>query len=84
MEKIYQVWHFRISEIEDFDWDNKKQAPQRLGVYSSEQNAQAAVERLHERPEFAQWPDGFRICECFLDNDSWVDGFVVEYLPDEG
>lgn len=83
MSLVYEVWHFRIEKGEEFDWDEKKQVPQRFGVYSTETNALAAIERLRQWPDCTNWPDGFQVCPRFLDRDGWVDGFVIEYLPDE-
>lgn len=49
-----------------------------IGVYSSEAAARAAIERLKDKPGFAQHPAGFQIHPYQLDRDSWTDGFVVD------
>jgi homoserine kinase type II len=46
-----------------------------IGVYSSHENAQAAIGRLSRRPGFAEAPAGFHIDEYELDKDQWVEGY---------
>ncbi len=48
-----------------------------IGVYSSREKAQAAVARLARLPGFAETPDGFHIDEYRVDQDQWVEGYVV-------
>ena len=48
-----------------------------IGVYSSRQKAQEAVERLGRLPGFADAPDGFHIDEYRVDQDHWVEGYVA-------
>ncbi len=56
-----------------------------IGVYSSRETAQAAVERLKLKPGFCDTPDGFSIDPYTLDEDSWTSGyFTVDYLDDTG
>jgi hypothetical protein len=47
-----------------------------IGVYSSRENAQAAVARLAHAPGFSDAPDGFHIDEYRIDQDHWVEGYV--------
>lgn len=83
MSSIYEVWHFRVGRDDEEDCDDIKQSPQRLGVYSTEENAQMAIGRLKGGPEFANWPNGFRVYERELETDHWEEGFVTYYYPDE-
>jgi hypothetical protein len=57
-----------------------------LGVYSARNLAEAAVQRLREKPGFKDFPflvyptsaqsdNGFYIDEYVLDGDHWTDGF---------
>ena len=47
-----------------------------IGVYSTRENALAAVERLSCVPGFTDAQDGFHIDEYVLDRDQWTEGFV--------
>jgi hypothetical protein len=46
-----------------------------IGVYSSRENAQAAVTRLSQAPGFSEAPDGFHIDAYQMDKDQWVEGY---------
>ena len=48
-----------------------------IGVYSSQEAAQKAVDRLKLRPGFCDTPDGFSIDRYLLDEDNWTDGYVT-------
>jgi hypothetical protein len=48
-----------------------------IGVYSSREKAQEAVGRMSRLPGFADAPDGSCIDEYRLDQDQWVEGYVV-------
>lgn len=57
-----------------------------IGVYSSEQMALAAIERLCHQPGFKEYPGCFFIDPYQLDEDHWVEGFVIvsyEEAPSE-
>jgi uncharacterized protein (DUF952 family) len=48
-----------------------------LGVYSTRETAQEAIERYRKLPGFRQYPDAFVIYESVLDFDAaWTKGFV--------
>jgi hypothetical protein len=66
---IFVVQH--IHEREDESEDVKL-----IGVYSSEEAAMSAVERLRQRPGFSDTQDGFHIDRYSLDEDHWVAGFI--------
>ena len=68
MKKVYVVQH--VHSFEDGAEDIKF-----IGVYSSRENAQAAVNRLCRAPGFSEAPSGFHIDEYSLDKDQWVEGF---------
>lgn len=53
-----------------------------IGIYSSEENAQNAVEELKTKTGFCDTQDGFKIKKVskifkprFLDKTFWIDGF---------
>jgi hypothetical protein len=58
-----------------FDLPDDQEDVKLIGVYSTEDDAQAAVERAKQRPGFAQYPDGFNIDAYELDHDNWLEGF---------
>jgi hypothetical protein len=66
--KVYVLQHEHI--LEDGTEDVKF-----IGVYSSRENAQAAIARLSRVPGFADAPTGFHIDEYPLDKDQWVEGY---------
>jgi hypothetical protein len=47
-----------------------------IGVYETEQLAQAAIERLRGQPGFVRYPQGFQICSYELNKDHWTEGFA--------
>ena len=47
-----------------------------VGVYSSRELAEAAVERTRLLPGFVDEPDGFTIEQYEVDRDHWPRGFV--------
>jgi hypothetical protein len=76
---IYELWHFPIGPHDDFDEDGESKI---IGIYSSEANAKAAIERLRLKPGFRDWPGGFRIFDRWLDHDGWPEGYVDPYEND--
>ena len=48
-----------------------------IGVYSSQEKADEAVARLGRLPGFSEAPDGFHVDEYRVDQDHWVEGYVV-------
>jgi hypothetical protein len=46
-----------------------------IGVYSSRDNAQAAITRLTNASGFSEAPSGFHIDEYQIDKDQWVEGY---------
>lgn len=70
MTSVYVLQH--VHELADGTEDVKF-----IGVYSSQQNAQAAAERLRPAVGFADTPDGFHIDEYRIDHDQWTEGYVT-------
>lgn len=48
-----------------------------IGVYTSNEEAQLAIERLIGKPGFRNYPDAFGVTEYELDKDHWLEGFVT-------
>jgi homoserine kinase type II len=48
-----------------------------IGVYSTRESAEAAVQRLLDKPGFRDDSEGFHIDEYSLDEDHWPEGFVT-------
>ena len=43
-----------------------------IGVYRTEDDANAAKERLKDQPGFSEYPEGFKAYEYVLGRDSWT------------
>jgi hypothetical protein len=48
-----------------------------IGVYSSEVEARAAIERVKDKSGFADYQQGFQVCPYELNHDHWTEGFKV-------
>ena len=68
MSRVYVLQH--VHSLDDGAEDVKF-----IGVYSSRENAQAAIARLCLAPGFSDAPAGFHIDEYLLDKDQWVEGY---------
>jgi hypothetical protein len=69
---VYLAQH--VHEFDDGHEDVKM-----LGVFSSEENAQAAIARVKDQPGFKDTPEGFHVTEYQVDTESvgWGEGFVT-------
>ena len=47
-----------------------------IGVYETNGAAQAAIQRLINKPGFVDFPEGFQIHPRVLGKDHWEEGFV--------
>jgi homoserine kinase type II len=65
----YLLYHIRAKENDD---DDEKL----IGIYTAEEKAKAAIQRLRGKPGFRDYPNGFEIFEHVLDRDSWTEGFI--------
>ena len=70
MTKVFCLWHIYLPA--GADDENEKL----IGVYSTAENAEAAIQRLRSQPGFKDYPDGFEIHTRTLDTDSWAEGFI--------
>ena len=65
---VLQHVHTRDDDTEDVKF---------IGVYSTRENAQAAIARLSAAPGFSETPNGFHIDEYQVDKDQWTAGYVA-------
>ncbi len=72
---IFVVQHLHVHE--DGEEDVKF-----IGVYSSREVAEGAVDRLKLQPGFCDTPDGFSIDLYRLDEDNWTDGYATIHHSD--
>ena len=49
-----------------------------VGVYSSDVEAKAAIERVRNERGFADFPQGFEIHPYQLNRDHWTEGFIID------
>lgn len=68
MKTVYFVEHENIE-------DDYIEEPRMIGIYSSEQLAQEAVERAKKLSGYGDYPEGFQITEYILDLDQFIVGF---------
>ena len=47
----------------------------KIGIYSTEEKAQKAIEKLKEMPGFKEYPESFSIEKYEIDEDNWTSGF---------
>ncbi len=71
--RIFELWHYKIGPDEEAGDDGSAKD---IGLYSTEDNAKAAIGRLKDKPGFRDWPGGFRIFSIPLDHDRWDEGFI--------
>jgi homoserine kinase type II len=81
--RVYVVQHLNLL---DEDTEDVKM----IGVYSSQEYAEAAIKRLSEQPGFRDFPKlinphvdeekpGFYIDAYEIDKDHWTEGYRTEY-----
>jgi len=65
---VYLVQHVR---------DEKDETAKVIGIYSDEQHATLAIDKLRKKPGFRASPNGFYIDEYIINEDNWSEGFGV-------
>jgi hypothetical protein len=63
--------------------DDGEEAVKFIGVYSTKEAAQRAVDRLKLKPGFCDAPDGFSIDAYTLDEDNWTEGYITYHYSAE-
>lgn len=71
MTHVFLLWHSR--DKSEGDTDDKL-----VGVYSSRETAEAAIQRKLTFPGFRDHPDGFEVAPYTIDRDAWSEGFGVD------
>ena len=67
MKKVFTLRHTIIR--------GEEEAHKEIGIYSKEELARQAIERLKDKPGFRDPGGHFTIDPCFLDFDYWAEGF---------
>jgi hypothetical protein len=57
-----------------YETSDGREEVKRIGIYSSREKAEGAIERLKVQSGFADHSDGFHISEVKLNRDGWVEG----------
>jgi len=70
MDTVFLLWHLRPAGPNENDDDEKL-----IGVYRTEEDAKAAIERVKSQPGFVDFPDGFFAEKYELGKDHWTEGF---------
>lgn len=70
MESVWMLHH--VHEFEDGHEDVKL-----IGLYTSMDLAQNALDKVKDKPGFKELPDGFEISECRLNQLEWPEGFIT-------
>lgn len=75
MQTVYLLWHrFESRNSKEEDLEERAKL---IGVYTDEEEARRAVERVKDQPGFIDHPDGF-VVDCYeLNKDSWAEGFFT-------
>jgi hypothetical protein len=68
-DKVYLLWFVT-------EGDESADNGLLIGVYPTETDARAAIDRLRDKPGFVDFPQGFQIHSRNLGQDSWTQGFV--------
>ncbi|WP_140919021.1 hypothetical protein [Limnobaculum xujianqingii] len=69
MTKVFMLYHTR-------DEGNDDEDIKLIGIYSSYELAGITQQRVHDKPGFVDYPEGFSIVEQTVDRDDWVEGFI--------
>lgn len=71
--EVYLLWHTHVDDRLDGGEDEKL-----IGVYSSIDEANSAIERKGNYEGFKDYKDGFEISTYTLNKDSWSEGFSTQ------
>ena len=66
---IYWAYHW---------YDDDERRLKSIEHFSDEEKAKAAIQAAKMQPGFRDYPDGFGIDRCRLDEICWSEGFVSE------
>ena len=68
MDTVFLLWFIRAPDTDD-------ESEFFIGVYSTDEEAKAAIARLRGKPGFSNAPGGFQICPYKINKDHWTEGF---------
>ena len=68
-KRVHLLWFVRERE-------KREDTELLIGVYETEADAKAAIDRLRDKPGFVNFPQGFQVHSRELGHDSWTEGFV--------
>jgi hypothetical protein len=66
---------FVLQHVHEFD--NGEEDVKMIGVYSSLEHAEEAIQRLSVKPGFSYSPGGFAVDRYVLDEDCWTEGYIT-------
>jgi hypothetical protein len=69
MDSVFILWYVIAPDTED---ENECL----IGVYRTDEDANAAIERLKNQPGFRDSLQGFQIVPYELNQDHWTEGYV--------
>ena len=70
-DTVYLLWF-------EQERDDRDDCELLIGVYSTESEAKAAIERVKDQKGFVSFPDGFHIYPYTLNKDGWREGFILD------
>lgn len=73
---VFELWHYQLGpgvDDDEVDWEDVNGL--RIGLFSTRALADAAMEARRYKEGFIDWPDGWRIWDCELDEAGFEDGF---------
>ena len=70
MTIVYALYH-------EYENNEGEDEVKEIGLFTTRERAQEAINPLLEKPGFRDHPYGFKIYECRLDADlAWTEGFI--------
>jgi hypothetical protein len=70
MDSVVLLWHVHQKP----DGEDEELL---IGVYRTEDDARAAIDRLRDKPGFRDHPEGFQCHTNHLNRDGWTEGYVI-------
>ena len=70
MDSVSILWH-----IHEVGGTNNEKL---IGVYKTDADAKAAIERLKDKPGFRDTLEGFQVNEHLVGKDGWTEGYISE------
>ena len=69
MDSVFLLWYVHAP-------DSANEDELLIGVYSTQEEAKTAIERLKGQPGFVDAPEGFQIHPYEVNRDHWTEGFI--------